>query len=141
MLKLLLSRPSHPFAVVRAAELRRWVDSGDYTRVLGGDYPRRDADDDAKVSEAAQEAARSYSETFRQTQDALGRLVHDLAGLAGSAKLWLDEKLRRRRPVAGRVVSTVAPGTTDRHQVQDQPDHGQDDADRRQDRRCWRSLR
>ena len=92
---LLIENRTHPFAVVRASELRRWVDSGDYTRILGGDYPRRDTDADAKVSEAAAEAARSYSEQFRQTQDAMGKLVHDAAGWVGSARLWLDEKLRR----------------------------------------------
>jgi Zn-dependent protease with chaperone function len=92
---LLIENRTHPFAVVRATELRRWVDSGEYTRFLAGDYPRRSADDDAKVSDAAKAAAASYAETFQQTQDALGKLVHDLAGVAGSVKLWLDEKLRR----------------------------------------------
>jgi Zn-dependent protease with chaperone function len=91
---LLIENRSHPFAVVRAAELRRWVDAGEYTRYLAGDYPRRGADDDARVSDAAKAAAASYSETFQQTQDALGKLVHDLAGVAGSVRLWLDEKLR-----------------------------------------------
>jgi Zn-dependent protease with chaperone function len=91
---LLVENRSHPFAVVRAAELRRWVDAGDYTTYLSGEYPRRDTDDDAKVSEAAKAAAASYSESFRQTQDALGKVVHDVAGVAGSVKLWLDEKLR-----------------------------------------------
>src|SRR4029450_2675612 len=38
---LLLENNTHPFAVVRAAELQRWVDDGAYTRVLRGDYPRR----------------------------------------------------------------------------------------------------
>ena len=37
----LLQQQSHPFAVVRATELRRWIDSGAYTTILGGDYPRR----------------------------------------------------------------------------------------------------
>jgi hypothetical protein len=98
VLKLLLvERRSHPFPVVRAAELRRWVDSGDYTRILSGDYARRDEDATAKLSDAAKEAADSYSETFRTTQDAVGRLVHDVAGFFGSAKLWLDEQLRRTR--------------------------------------------
>jgi Zn-dependent protease with chaperone function len=92
---LLIETATHPFAVVRASQLRRWVDSGEYTRILGGDYPRRDTDDDAKISEAAAEAARSYSEQFRQSQDAVGKLVHDAAGWVGSAKMWLDEKLRR----------------------------------------------
>ena len=92
---LLIENRTHPFAVVRAAELRRWVDSGDYTRILGGDYPRRETDADATVSAAAREAADSYSEAFRQSQDALGKMVHDVAGVLGSVKLWLDEQLRR----------------------------------------------
>ena len=92
---LLIENRTHPFAVVRANELRRWVDSGEYTRHLVGGYPRRDTDDDARVSEAAAAAARSYSETFRQSQDAVGKLVHDAAGWLGSAKLWLDDVLRR----------------------------------------------
>jgi Zn-dependent protease with chaperone function len=97
VLKLLLvERQTHPFAVVRAAELRRWVDSGDYTRILGGDYPRREEDAAATVTGAAREAADSYSDSFRQSQDAVGGLVHDVAGFFGSAKLWLDEQLRRR---------------------------------------------
>ena len=96
VLKLLLvENRSHPFLVVRATELRRWVDSGDYTRVLGGDYPRREDDDQAKVSDAAAAAARSYGDAFRSSQDAVGKLVHDVAGFLGSAKLWLDDQLRR----------------------------------------------
>jgi Zn-dependent protease with chaperone function len=93
---LLLERRSHPMTVSRANELRRWVDSGAYTAILAGDYPTRDTDDDAKVSQAAQDAASSYSQAFRETQDTLGRLVHDTAGWMGSAKVWLDEQWRRR---------------------------------------------
>ncbi|GAA1947074.1 M48 family metallopeptidase [Nocardioides panacihumi] len=92
---LLLESRTHPFAVVRAAELRGWVDSGDYTRVLSGTYPRRADDATATVSEAAKEAAQSYTEAFKQTQDTLGRLVHDAAGWLGSAKLWWDERFGR----------------------------------------------
>jgi Zn-dependent protease with chaperone function len=96
VLKLLLVEGrSHPYAVVRAAELRRWVESGEYTAILGGDYPRREDDGDAQMSEAAKEAADSYSEAFRSSQDALGKLVHELAGIAGSAKSWLDDRFRR----------------------------------------------
>jgi Zn-dependent protease with chaperone function len=98
VLKLvLIERAPHPYAVVRAAELRNWVDSGEYTQILSGTYPRRDEDDAAKVSEAAKEAADSYTQSFSQTQDALGKLVHDVAGFLGSAKVWIDEQLRRTR--------------------------------------------
>jgi Zn-dependent protease with chaperone function len=93
---LLLERRSHPMTVSRASELRRWVDSGAYTSVLAGEYPTRDTDGEAKVSEAAQDAARSYADAFRDTQDTLGRLAHDAAGWMGSAKTWLDEQWRRR---------------------------------------------
>lgn len=92
---LLIENRSHPFAVSRASELRRWVDSGEYTRILSGEYPRRQDDDQAKVSDAAAEAARSYGDAFKQSQDALGKMVHDVAGVLGSVKLWLDEQLRR----------------------------------------------
>ena len=96
VLKLLLvEEQTHPFAVVRAAELRRWVDSGEYTQILGGTYPRREDDADASMSEAAKKAADSYTEVFRSSGDALGKLVHDLAGVAGSAKGWIDERFRR----------------------------------------------
>jgi Zn-dependent protease with chaperone function len=91
----LLQQQTHPFAVVRATELRRWIDSGAYTAVLAGTYPRRAGDDTASVSEAAQDAAASYTEQFEHTQDTLGRLVHDLAGWVGSARGWLDERFRR----------------------------------------------
>ncbi|MDR7253412.1 Zn-dependent protease with chaperone function [Nocardioides sp. BE266] len=91
----LLQRQQVPFAVVRATELRRWVDTGAYTGILGGDYPRRADDDSASVSAAAQEAAASYSDAFERTQDTLGKLVHDLAGWMGSASTWLNDRFRR----------------------------------------------
>lgn len=97
VLKLLITEHrSHPFAVVRATELRRWVDSGEYASFVGGAYPRRSADADAKVSDAVKDAARSYSEAFSQTGDVFGNLLHEAAGWVGSAKVWLDEQLRRR---------------------------------------------
>ena len=43
---------------------------------------------------AAREAAKSYSESFARTQDALGKLVHEAAGWLGSVKGWIDDKLR-----------------------------------------------
>ena len=96
MLRLLLvERQTHPFAVVRAKELRRWVDGGAYTAVLAGTYPRRDEDADADMSEAAREAARSYTDSFRNLGDTLGRFLQDTAGVMGSVKGWWDETFRR----------------------------------------------
>ncbi|GAA0530735.1 M48 family metallopeptidase [Paractinoplanes ferrugineus] len=80
---------THPVPVARAADLRRWVDSGDYARILGGDYPRRDDDRDASVADEVKAAANSYRESFANSQDPLVTLVRKVGGgaadLAGSA--------------------------------------------------------
>ena len=91
----LLQTQTHPFAVVRATELRRWIDSGDYASYLEGGYPRRADDGTATVSDAAADAARSYTVAFRQTGDALGKLLHDVAGVLGGVKGWWDARNRR----------------------------------------------
>lgn len=94
----LLETQSHPYAVVRATELRRWVESGEYTSYLTGGYPRREDDASASVSDAARRAASGYAAAFAQTGDALGRLVHDSAGVLGSLKGWFDEKWGKQQP-------------------------------------------
>jgi hypothetical protein len=96
VLKLLLvEAQSHPFAVVRASELRRWVDAGEYTKVLSGDYPRRVDDEAANVSQAAQEAARSYADAFRQSQETVTKLVRDASTMLGSVRDWLGDTFKR----------------------------------------------
>ncbi|MBU2669492.1 M48 family metallopeptidase [Actinoplanes bogorensis] len=96
---------THPVPVARASELRKWVDSGAYAEILGGDYPRRDSDGDASVSEDVKAAANSYRETFSNSQDPLVGLLRKLgdgaADLAGSAargaRGWMNDASRRGR--------------------------------------------
>ena len=96
---------THPVPVARAAELRRWVDSGAYAQIVGGDYPRRDSDGDASMSEDVKAAAQSYRESFANSPDPLVGLLRKLGGgagdLAGSAargaRTWFDEASRRGR--------------------------------------------
>ena len=92
---MLMERASHPFLVVRSSELRKWVDSGSYTAILAGDYPRREDDDAASMGDAAAEAAQSYQDAFRNTGDALGRFLQETAGMVGSLGRWVDQNLRR----------------------------------------------
>jgi len=35
---------SHPFNTLRAAELQRWIEAGQYERILNGEYTRRGPD-------------------------------------------------------------------------------------------------
>jgi Zn-dependent protease with chaperone function len=96
---------THPVPVARASELRKWTDSGAYAQILGGDYPRRDSDGDASVTDDVKAAANSYRETFATSQDPLVGLLRklgdgatDLAGSAArGARSWVDEAGRRGR--------------------------------------------
>ena len=52
---------THPFWVLRVSELRAWVDSGAYDRILRGDYPRR-GEPDPQYQEDLREAAAAYAD-------------------------------------------------------------------------------
>ena len=52
-------------------------------------------DHDQGVDERRDEGLRDR--IARSGEDALGKLVHEVAGYFGTAKLWLDEQLRRAR--------------------------------------------
>jgi Zn-dependent protease with chaperone function len=85
---LLLEARSHPFMVVRAAELQRWVDDGAYTRILGGDYPRRSDDGQPSYRQDVKDATDHYSSTFARSQDALASLLRDVGGGLATVRDW-----------------------------------------------------
>jgi hypothetical protein len=91
---------THPQAVVRLAELDRWAASGEYSRILAGDYPRRSGDRDASVSQEVRNAAKSYQESWNRTSDPLISTLRDIVGGVGDAggKLFDNITNRMRRP-------------------------------------------
>jgi Zn-dependent protease with chaperone function len=54
---------THPMPVRRAQELMRWVQSGEYDRIVGGEYIRRGQE--AGAREEAGEAVAHYADRFR----------------------------------------------------------------------------
>ncbi len=56
-------RLTHSYPVRRAMEVQEWVRSGDYNRIVGGEYPRRGDPVDARTE--ASGAVDFYSERFR----------------------------------------------------------------------------
>jgi Zn-dependent protease with chaperone function len=88
---------SHPMPVARAAELRRWIDSGEYQRILSGDYPRRDDDANASVGEDVKAAAASYRESFSRSQDPLIALIRKLGEGASGVSDWVGAGTGRMR--------------------------------------------
>ncbi|QIJ62626.1 M48 family metallopeptidase [Streptomyces sp. JB150] len=92
VLKILNVLPrSHPFATVRAAELKKWAATRDYQRIMDGHYPKRGDDKEARVSESLRESAAHYASEVRESKDPLMKLVTDIAGGAGD----LGDRMRR----------------------------------------------
>lgn len=63
----------HDFPVRRCSELMRWVRSGDYGRIVGGDYPTRDQPPDPRG--AASDAADHYARRFRRFVEEAGEEI------------------------------------------------------------------
>ncbi|MCX5212958.1 M48 family metallopeptidase [Kitasatospora sp. NBC_00240] len=85
VLKLLQVLPqTHPFAVVRVAQLKKWAESDEYRSILAGAYPRRDGDANASVSDQWKAAADHYSTSVKESKDPLIGLLRDVAGGVGT---------------------------------------------------------
>ncbi len=76
---------THPFAVIRVAELREWIDSGAYDRVLAGEYQRRDEKDGRPYREDLQEAMKGYKDAARELFDEVDAAVDRLRSKIGDA--------------------------------------------------------
>ena len=104
---------THPLPVARAAEVRRWLESGEYQRILAGDYPRRDDDSTASASTDAKAAADSYREAFSRSQDPLVSLLRRLGDGANDVGEWVGAGAGRVRSwmgQAGRAAGRSAGG-------------------------------
>lgn len=110
---LLVAFRSHPMPVARAAEIRRWVDSGAYQLILSGDYPRREEDAGASMTEDVKEAADSYRESFARSEDPLFKLLRRIGGGASDLGGWVGSgagKVRDWMATAGRSARDAAGG-------------------------------
>ncbi len=86
LLKLLqLQGNTHPFAVIRFAELDRWADTGEYRSILAGNYPRREDDSNASVGDEFKAAAKSYQDSWSRSADPLIGAVRGVAETAAGA--------------------------------------------------------
>jgi len=110
LLKLrMLTFSTHPVPVSRAAHLRRWIDSGDYRRIIGGDYPRRENDADASVSDD-EAAAAEYRAAFDESQDPLTQLLRRAGGSASDVGGWAGESAGKAARWAGDAARGAARG-------------------------------
>lgn len=66
---------THPFAVVRVAELRDWIDDGEYDAIVGGEYRTRADDEDVPLTDDIGDAGAGYAAAARKVVDGVGRTV------------------------------------------------------------------
>jgi Zn-dependent protease with chaperone function len=86
---------THAFPVRRVSELMKWVRSGEYDRIVGGEYIRRG--DPVDVRAEAGDAADHYAERFRALFKEAGAGVSGAGDKVGDAAEKLGEWLRDRQ--------------------------------------------
>jgi Zn-dependent protease with chaperone function len=86
---------THAFPVRRVSELMKWVRSGDYDRVMNGEYVRRGEEE--TVRHEAGDAAEFYAERFRGFFKDAGASVEKAGDKVGDAAEKLGDWLRDRR--------------------------------------------
>ncbi|MBL8980823.1 MAG: M48 family metallopeptidase [Gemmatimonadetes bacterium] len=67
---------THPFGTVRAAEIQRWVKSGEYDKILAGDYRRRSDASTPPLSDDYVDAAGYYSQQARGAVDSFNEVIN-----------------------------------------------------------------
>jgi Zn-dependent protease with chaperone function len=92
---------THSYAVRRVSEVMKWVQEGEYDRILRGEYRRRD--EDREVREEAGDAVEYYSERFRALFRDLGENITSVGGQLGEMSQQLADWVRSRggRPRGG----------------------------------------
>src|SRR3954454_23521980 len=83
---------THPYPVLRVSELMKWVRSGDYDRIMSGEYRRRDQKADAR--EEAADASDYYSDKFKTIFKEAGEGVSNVGDKTSAAADKITEWLR-----------------------------------------------
>jgi len=77
---------THPFHTLRAAELQRWVGTGEYDRILRGEYPRRGTEDEKRpLADDLGEAGKYYAEQARTAVDSVAEVARKARDAFASA--------------------------------------------------------
>jgi Zn-dependent protease with chaperone function len=67
---------THPFHVLRAAEVRDWIEAGEYDRILRGEYRRR-TDEQTPYADDLSAAMRAYKEDAQSVMRQFGDAIRD----------------------------------------------------------------
>lgn len=91
---------SHTYAVRRVSEVMKWVQAGEYDRIVRGEFRRRDQD--ADVREEASDAVQFYAERFRAMFAEIGENLSKAGSQLGGTADQLADWIRTRGGPFGR---------------------------------------
>jgi Zn-dependent protease with chaperone function len=85
---------THAFPVRRVSQLMKWVRSGDYDRLMNGEYPKRTdpVDPRAEAGDAVDHYAERFRELFRDAGAGVANAGDKVAGAAEKVSDWLREQ-------------------------------------------------
>jgi Zn-dependent protease with chaperone function len=85
---------THPYAVRRVSEVMRWVQNGEYDRIVRGEYRTRDQDSDvrAEAGDAMEFYAERFRAIFRDVGENMTNLGSQMGGMAEQAAEWLRNR-------------------------------------------------
>jgi hypothetical protein len=86
---------THDYPVKRVSEIMKWVRSGEYDRIVKGDFRTRDESPDAKAEASA--AAEYYTERFKSIMRDATEGLAKVGEQAGEAADKLSDWIRNRR--------------------------------------------
>ena len=85
---------THSYAVRRVSEVMKWVQSGEYDRIVRGEYRRRG--DTTNVRAEASDAMEFYAERFRELFREVGENITSLGSQVGDVSQQVADWLRNR---------------------------------------------
>jgi Zn-dependent protease with chaperone function len=91
---------THTYAVRRVSEVMKWVQSGEYDRIVRGEYRTRDQESD--VREEAGDAMEFYAERFRAFFSEAGDNITNLGSQLGDMSQQVADWIRSRGGGSGR---------------------------------------
>jgi hypothetical protein len=98
---------THPYAVRRVSEIMRWVQSGEYDRIVRGDYIKRG--EEPPMRQEAGDAFEFYAERFRTIFRDIGENVTKLGAQVGGMAEQMADWVRGRGGGSGPPPDDDAP--------------------------------
>lgn len=100
----LLLVQSHPLPVLRVVELQKWVDSGEYQKILDGEYEKRGDEPANTWAEDVKTTAQDYRKAYDDSTDPLVTTLRDFTEGAAATGVEIFSFLRKKLTEASEVA-------------------------------------